>query len=142
MRSLLALISGLADGRTVIFSSHSLADVQRVADHIGVLDRGRLLYQGPMRALIDSHTEPVWEVRVRGTSGTVGITLVILLLGPVIGEVPALGPWLPSVLVAAPNALLRHTAPDHYQRALITSVLLTAAAFALASYRGGRREAG
>lgn len=78
----------------------------------------------------------------RGTSGTVGITLVILLLGPVIGEVPALSPWLPSVLVAAPNALLRHTAPDHYQRALITSVVLAAAAFALATYRGGRREAG
>ena len=37
--------------RTVIFSSHILADVQRVADHVGILRDGRLLYQGRSREL-------------------------------------------------------------------------------------------
>jgi ABC-2 type transport system ATP-binding protein len=63
---ILALIERLADERTVIFSSHILADVQRVADHIGVLDRGRLLFQGPTHMLIDAYLKPAWELRVRG----------------------------------------------------------------------------
>ena len=50
--------------RTVIFSSHILADVQRVADQVGILREGRLLYQGPTQALIDTHLQPRWLVRV------------------------------------------------------------------------------
>jgi ABC-2 type transport system ATP-binding protein len=50
--------------RTVIFSSHILADVQRVADQVGVLRDGRLLYQGPTQALIDTHLQPRWLIRV------------------------------------------------------------------------------
>ncbi|MFD0635707.1 ATP-binding cassette domain-containing protein [Catenulispora yoronensis] len=65
----LALISGLEGTRTVIFSSHVLPDVQRVAGSVGVLDRGRLLFQGTMSGLIDAYARPVWEVRVRGAAG-------------------------------------------------------------------------
>jgi ABC-2 type transport system ATP-binding protein len=50
----------------VIFSSHILADVQRVADHVGVLRAGRLLYQGPTRALIDERLTPSWRLRLSG----------------------------------------------------------------------------
>jgi ABC-2 type transport system ATP-binding protein len=52
--------------RTVIFSSHILADVQRVADMVGVLRAGRLLYQGQTRALIDEHLDPRWVLRLSG----------------------------------------------------------------------------
>ncbi|MFJ8349976.1 ABC transporter ATP-binding protein [Streptomyces sp. NPDC094153] len=62
----LSLVAGLGRTRTVIFSSHVLADVQRVADTVGVLDRGRLLFQGPVRELIDRFLQPAWEVRLRG----------------------------------------------------------------------------
>jgi ABC-2 type transport system ATP-binding protein len=34
--------------RTVIFSSHILGDVERVADRIAIIDRGRLLLQRPL----------------------------------------------------------------------------------------------
>ncbi|TWU13287.1 putative ABC transporter ATP-binding protein YbhF [Symmachiella macrocystis] len=34
------------EGRTVIFSSHLLDEVERVADHIAMLHQGRLLYSG------------------------------------------------------------------------------------------------
>jgi len=61
---LLDLVSGMRGRRTVIFSSHILADVQRVADQVGVLRQGRLLYQGPTRALIETHLQPRWLVRV------------------------------------------------------------------------------
>jgi ABC-2 type transport system permease protein len=52
----------------------------------------------------------------RSTSGTVGITLVVLLLCPILGALPGLSRWMPSVLASAPDALLRHTAVDHYPR--------------------------
>jgi ABC-2 type transport system ATP-binding protein len=63
---LLDLVSSMRGRRTVIFSSHILADVQRVADQVGILREGRLLYQGPTQALIDTHLQPRWLVRVAG----------------------------------------------------------------------------
>ena len=69
---MLALVARLGRDRTVIVSSHALADVQRVAETVGVLDRGRLLFQGPVRALIDEFLKPAWEIRVRGGAGRLG----------------------------------------------------------------------
>ncbi len=62
----LDLVSSMRGRRTVIFSSHILADVQRVADRVGVLRAGRLLYQGPTQSLIDDHLQPRWLLRVGG----------------------------------------------------------------------------
>jgi ABC-2 type transport system ATP-binding protein len=63
---ILDLVGGMHGRRTVIFSSHILADVQRVADMVGVLRAGRLLYQGQTRALIDEHLDPRWVLRLSG----------------------------------------------------------------------------
>ncbi len=48
-----AMIDFLGDGgeRTVLFSTHILADLERVADHIGLMDRGRMMLSGPLDAL-------------------------------------------------------------------------------------------
>lgn len=39
------LVDALAEGedRTVLFSTHILADLERVADHVGIMDRGRIV---------------------------------------------------------------------------------------------------
>lgn len=39
--------------RTLIFSSHTMADVQRMADRIGIIDEGVLLYDGPSDRLLN-----------------------------------------------------------------------------------------
>jgi ABC-2 type transport system ATP-binding protein len=39
--------------QTVLFSSHALADVQRLADSIGLLHKGRLLLHSPVDELLD-----------------------------------------------------------------------------------------
>ncbi len=36
------------EGRTVVVSSHDMADVEQLADHIVVIDRGRLVAEGPL----------------------------------------------------------------------------------------------
>jgi ABC-2 type transport system ATP-binding protein len=63
---MLAVVAAMRGRRTVIFSSHILADVQRVADQVGILRDGRLLYQGLTQELIDTYLKPSWLLRVAG----------------------------------------------------------------------------
>ena len=37
-----------ADGTTVLFSSHQLADVDQIADHVAIVDRGRVVVDGAL----------------------------------------------------------------------------------------------
>ncbi|HVP30115.1 MAG TPA: ABC transporter ATP-binding protein [Myxococcota bacterium] len=41
-------------GKSVLFSSHILSDVERVASRIAILERGRLLFDGPLEQLQES----------------------------------------------------------------------------------------
>ncbi len=61
----LELVRRLSGRCTILFSSHILADVQRVCDTVGVLRAGRLLYQGPLDVLLTERTHPACLVRVR-----------------------------------------------------------------------------
>ncbi|MEI6915296.1 MAG: ABC transporter ATP-binding protein, partial [Armatimonadota bacterium] len=36
------------EGRTVFFSSHLVHEVERVADYVGIIDKGTLIYSGPI----------------------------------------------------------------------------------------------
>lgn len=52
-RAFRARLRDLADqGRTVIVSSHDLADIEALADYVVVIDRGRLVSQGPLESLL------------------------------------------------------------------------------------------
>jgi ABC-2 type transport system ATP-binding protein len=72
---LLGLVAAMRGRRTVIFSSHILADVQRVADQVGILRGGQLLYQGETRHLIDIYLKPSWLVRIAGDTGPVAAAM-------------------------------------------------------------------
>jgi ABC-2 type transport system ATP-binding protein len=43
------------EGRTVLFSSHLLDEVERVSDHIAMLDKGRVIVQGPLDDVREAH---------------------------------------------------------------------------------------
>jgi ABC-2 type transport system ATP-binding protein len=44
-----SLVRHVADeGATVFFSSHQLADIDQIADHVAVIDRGRTIVAGPL----------------------------------------------------------------------------------------------
>lgn len=49
------------EGRTVFFSSHLLDEVERVADRVAILHRGKLLINGTLETLRESHSR--WRVR-------------------------------------------------------------------------------
>lgn len=64
-REVLDLIARLRGAATVLFSSHILADVQEVCDTVGILDRGRLMFQGPIEELLVGSAVPRYVVRLR-----------------------------------------------------------------------------
>ncbi len=51
-REVLDLIGSMRADATVLFSSHLLTDVESVCDRVAILDRGRLLFQGPLEDLL------------------------------------------------------------------------------------------
>jgi len=58
--------------RTVFISSHSLSDLERFADHIGIIHHGRLLLEGPTAELVDRYRQVDFILRGRGAVGSVG----------------------------------------------------------------------
>jgi len=74
-REVLDLIARLRGSATVLFSSHILADVQEVCDTVGILDRGRLLFEGPIEDLLVGSAIPRYVVRLRGEAETVAARL-------------------------------------------------------------------
>jgi ABC-2 type transport system ATP-binding protein len=66
IRWLRALLRRLAaEGRTVLLSSHLMGEVERTADHLVVIDRGRLLADLPLPAFLAGHGRR--RLRVRTT---------------------------------------------------------------------------
>jgi ABC-2 type transport system ATP-binding protein len=50
------LLAAVGDGeRSVLISSHSLADIERFADHLGMIKHGRMLFEGSMADIIERH---------------------------------------------------------------------------------------
>src|SRR5262245_62947576 len=51
-----AIIRTIADeGRTVLFSSHLLDEVERVSDHVALIDGGRVVFSGELEEVKQAH---------------------------------------------------------------------------------------
>jgi ABC-2 type transport system ATP-binding protein len=51
-----AVLRTIADeGRTVLFSSHLLGEVEQVADHVTMIDEGKIVLSAPLEAIRESH---------------------------------------------------------------------------------------
>ncbi len=78
-RDLLTLIAELRAGATVIFSTHVLADVERVCDRVGILDRGRLVTEGPLDDLLARYALPLYRIEPDPGQGAAVAALVATL---------------------------------------------------------------
>ena len=61
-RDLLELIAELRASATVIFSTHVLADVERICDRVGIMDEGRLVIEGPLDDLLARYALPLYRI--------------------------------------------------------------------------------
>jgi len=64
-REVLDLVARLRGVATVLFSSHILSDVQQVCDTVGVMDKGKMLFQGPLESLLVGSALPRYVVCCR-----------------------------------------------------------------------------
>lgn len=74
-REVLDLIARLRGAATVVFSSHILADVQEVCDTVGIMRRGRLVFQGPLEELLVGQATPRYLIRLRSDPAPVAAAL-------------------------------------------------------------------
>jgi ABC-2 type transport system ATP-binding protein len=77
-REVLELMSQLRGETTVFYSTHILEDVQRVSDHVAILDGGRLVRAAPTGELLASFTRDRVRVVVAGGDDTTGVELAKL----------------------------------------------------------------
>ncbi len=72
-RSFRARLRELADdGRTVVVSSHDLADIEALADYVVVIDHGRLVAQGPLESLLDGGATTIVVSDIEGARSALG----------------------------------------------------------------------
>jgi ABC-2 type transport system permease protein len=76
----------------------------------------------------------------RSVIGAAGLTLVVLILLPALGEIPAFEPWVPSALVGSPTDIAQGVAAGHFLRAAAVSALATAGLAAASGWLLARRE--
>ena len=69
------LVTQATEGVAIFFSSHQIAEVERIADHVCILDNGRLLVNSSLDQLRQSYRRidlvfasapPEWEFRITG----------------------------------------------------------------------------
>jgi ABC-2 type transport system ATP-binding protein len=64
IRDLRTALRGLAhEGRTVILSSHDMAQVEEICDSVTVLHEGHVAHAGRLDVMRDGAPDPVWRMR-------------------------------------------------------------------------------
>ncbi|HTG40072.1 MAG TPA: ABC transporter ATP-binding protein [Methylomirabilota bacterium] len=127
-RDLLELIAGLRGEATVVFSTHLLADVERICDRVAILDRGRLVTEGPLEELLAAHARPIYRLAPAPGQGATVASLVDRLRA---------APWTTDV--AAGDDLVRVTVSDPVAAAAGILPLVVAAGVALDSFERARQ---
>ncbi|GAB3153163.1 ATP-binding cassette domain-containing protein [Microbacterium neimengense] len=66
-----------AEGRTVLFSSHLMGEMELTADHLIVIHRGTLLADEPLASFIDTRTTSSVRVRTPDPAGLAGLAGIL-----------------------------------------------------------------
>jgi len=66
--SVLKLMSKLREHTTIFYSTHILDDVQRVSDTVAILNKGKLIAQGPIEELLAGSEGIIYKVNLKGNT--------------------------------------------------------------------------
>jgi ABC-2 type transport system ATP-binding protein len=115
-RDVLELIGDLRGESTVICSTHVLADVERVADRVAILDRGRLVTEGSLGELLDRYAQPVFRLDPEPGQASAVDALVAGLRR---------APWLASLDMDGGVVRVSSTDPETASVAILAEVVAT-----------------
>lgn len=68
-RDVLNIMEQLRERTTIFYSTHILDDVQQVSDVVAILNRGELVTQGPIQAMLAGDGKVVYTVTLSGPTG-------------------------------------------------------------------------
>jgi ABC-2 type transport system ATP-binding protein len=74
-RDVLQIMEQLRTHTTIFYSTHILDDVQRVSDHVVILNKGKLVAQGEIQTLLQAHEGVVYRLLIRGSSDAIQVRL-------------------------------------------------------------------
>ena len=110
-RDVLGLIAALRGAATVLFSTHVLADVERICDRVGILDHGQLVVEGTLAELLDRYALPVYRVEAEPGQDVALAALAKRLLSEPWVTGAAIEHGLLTVAVADPGRAARELLP-------------------------------
>ncbi|TFF98938.1 MAG: ABC transporter ATP-binding protein [Promethearchaeota archaeon] len=64
--AVLELMSKLREHTTIFYSTHILDDVQRVSDTVAILNKGKLIAQGPIEELLAGSEGVIYKIKLKG----------------------------------------------------------------------------
>lgn len=70
-REVLDTILRLKEEATVFMSTHILADVERICDVVGIIDKGRLVIEERTEELRDRFAQPIFELHLEGEAHSI-----------------------------------------------------------------------
>ena len=117
----------LREQATIIFSTHVLADVERICDRVGILDHGRLVTEGPLEDLLARHALPLYRLDPEPGQTTATAALAERLRGL---------PWVDRVTEASGGLVVSVTDADVASAELLP--LIVAGGLRLASFERAR----
>lgn len=121
-REILEMLASMRGRTTILFSTHILADVERVCDHLAIIDEGRTIRQGPIAEFKDAFVQASLTVHVASGAGHLADALV--------GQ-----PWIESVRVEGERLDILATDLEQARRAI--PVLIAHEGTELISFSGG-----
>jgi len=65
-RGLLKVMKNISKDTTIFFSTHILDDVQKISDTVAVLNKGKLITQGPIEEILKGGEGTVYTVKLKG----------------------------------------------------------------------------
>ena len=110
-RDMLGMLAALRGETTVLFSTHVLADVERICDRVGILDHGRLVVEGPLEDLLERYALPVWRVEAEPGQDAALELLAVRLRGMSWVTAAGVDHGLLTVAVADPRVAARDLLP-------------------------------
>jgi len=87
----LEVMERLRKHTTIFYSTHILADVQRVSDTVAIMDHGKLISQAPIEELLNSKSAPMYTLALKGETEKARLRLSSL-------------PWVTAIQIKPVNS--------------------------------------
>ncbi|MDP2813573.1 MAG: ABC transporter ATP-binding protein [Erysipelotrichaceae bacterium] len=60
-------------GKTIIFSSHILSDIERICDRIGMIENGEIIFEKSLVSLLNENVKPIFDIEFKHMISTLQI---------------------------------------------------------------------